>query len=483
MALLVACAGETTHTPADAARDVTGDAGGDAVSALDHTAGESAGRDALADQQLDAPRDASPDSGPFVPSHVQAELIASGPVRVSTPPSWNAHLPKLVSDGTHYYAIHTHFTVAIAGRHAAILRRPVAGGSAKKWVEVARVAYPHQPPGVVVDTKRQLHLVFDCLRPAGQAVSCFVGGAGTGTLTSRFYHLVFSARDTQGALRFDAYANHNDYAAHSNGYMGIGTTAAGDTVWALADASWQRVVQRQAGGAGPSTTIATLSAAPARLLYPIIGDVPQTATAGAARQLVLFAGEFDPQGGNNASYLAATAYRGPVAGPLVSFFRRTPGAPAPGKVGTYPSALAVDPLTHTVNLVLYRLDAGGACESELWRFDGGLAAAPTRRTLGCRSTYAKLQIASSGVYYLLDGGSGGTLRLGVSADRGDSWSWRSLPIQGLPASAGDTSHFGAAPIAPFTAPLAYDADVLRFSFSGSDGGGSRHSYFGEIALR
>src|SRR5512147_36726 len=47
---------------------------------------------------------------PFVPTSVNAELVFSGPSRQKTPPTWNAHLPKLVGDDAFLYAVHTHFT-------------------------------------------------------------------------------------------------------------------------------------------------------------------------------------------------------------------------------------------------------------------------------------------------------------------------------------------------------------------------------------
>lgn len=455
-----------------------GGCAGDASPRADAPILRDLGTDAARDALGDGPRDAGaqPDVSPdmavaYVPTAMTVALIAAGPDRQTTPPTWNANLPKLVADGQYFYAAHTHFTADVATRYAAILRRARSGGA---FSEVARINYVHQPPGIAFDAQDRLHLVFDCLRPAGQPVTCFAGGAGTGGLTSRFYHLVFSARDAQGALRFDTYANRNEWTAESNGYLGLGTTPSGRTVWSLADGTWGRVVQTQDSAAAVAT-ISTLTVGQGYLLYPI-----HHATATTPEKLLMFAGEFDPSAGNNAAYLAATAYQGSPSG-LTQLFRRTPGTPQPGKVGAFPSSLAFD-AQGTLLAVVYRVDGSGGC-SELLRFDGGLGAAPTVLPLGCLGTYAKLQVSSAGTYYLVDGGVGATLRLGVSADRGTSWAWHDIPLTGLPAN-GDISYIGYTPITPSCAAKAYAPDVLRVFFAGVDGsGGARHSYFGELQLK
>src|SRR5579883_2303317 len=93
-----------------------------------------------ADLAAPPPVPAPPDAGtptPYVPAAAQAELIFTGPQGVATPPTWNAHLPKLAGDGAFLYAAHTHFPDAVAARFTAILRRPAAGGA---WTEAARIS-------------------------------------------------------------------------------------------------------------------------------------------------------------------------------------------------------------------------------------------------------------------------------------------------------------------------------------------------------
>jgi hypothetical protein len=302
------------------------------------------------------------------------------------------------------------------------------------------------------------------------------GGAGTGGRTSRFYHLVFGARDGAGALRFDTYANHDEWTAESNGYLGLGTTSDGVTWWSLGDATWGRVVQWWASGTSFGTT-GTLAAAPAYLLYPIHAADPTAGSAG----LLLYAGEFDPSGGTNAGYLASSAFAGTTAG-LAPLFRRAPPTPAPaGTVGAYPSDVAYGP-DGTPYALSYLPLADGTC-TELLRFDGGTGAAPTILRIGCVDTYAKLQVSPGGTLYVLAAAGGGAqLRLGVSPDRGATWAWRLVPITGLPDT-GDASFFGVTPVKPYTAPGLYDAGRFEFLFAGSDGSAlARHSYCGSIAI-
>jgi len=455
---------------ADAPVDATNDASADAPEDASTEAGDDAAPDAL----TDAPPDALPDGGPpFVPTEMHAGLIHSGPGLVATPATWNAHLPKLVGDGSYWYAVHTHFPQDVATRYAAIMRRPV-GSAIDAWVEVARVSYPHQPPGIVMDTSNRLHMVFDCLRPAAQDVTCFQGGAGTAGNTSRFYHLVFSARDATNALRFDSYANHSEWTAESNGYLGIGTTADGTTVWALANSSWGRVVQWWASGSQLGTTT-TLTVPNGYLLYPIIAGHP---TLGSA-ELLLYAGEFDPAGGNNASYVASTAYAGSTSS-LQQLFRRAPTQLEPGAVNAYPSDLAYDP-QGTLFALSYLPNGAGDC-TELLRFDGGLAQAPTVLPVGCVSNYAKLKFSSQGVLYVLTPGSGANARVGVSGDRGDSFTWHDIPIVGLPVN-GDVRYIGYTPVKPYTSPTVDDPDRWVVFFAGLDGSNqARFSYVGELGL-
>lgn len=471
--LLVAACGDDDAATIDASVSSA-----DAAGSIDAAVSVDASVDgSIADASL--PTDAAPtadaDNSPngFVPTSATAELIASGPSRVFTPASWNAHLPKLAGDSQFLYAVHTHFPQTTAERYAAIMRRPA--GASGTWTEVARVSYPHQPPGIVMDTALNLHMVFDCLRPSTTAATCFQGGAGTGANTSRFYHLIFSARDTAGAIRFDTYANLNEFTAESNGYHGLGTTSDGRVVWALADSSWQRVVQSWAPG-NATITVDTLASTGIYFLYPIIAAHPISGSS----SLVVYMGEFDPSGGNNAAYRASTAFHEDISG-LTQLFRRAPvSTPAPGSTAAYPSDVIFDD-DGVLFALSYLPTTAGQC-TELLRFDNGLAAAPTIIDVGCHDTYAKLHPSADGTLYLLRSASGANLRLGVSIDRGTSWTWHDIPITGLPSN-GDLTYRGFAPVKPYTSPGIYNPNKLMFTFAGFDASGdAQHSYFGVVDL-
>ncbi|MEZ5964785.1 MAG: hypothetical protein R3F56_13145 [Planctomycetota bacterium] len=398
----------------------------------------------------------------IAPPLVQAEPIHTGPTRVGTPPTWNAHLPKLAGDAVHLYAVHTHYATDVAARTSTILRRPRAGGA---WVAVATVAQAQQLPGIVMDTVQRLHLVFNCAASSGD---CFPGGAGG----HRFYHLIFATRDGSGALRFDTYLNHDEWPQANNGYLGLGTTATGATIWSLADNNWDRIPQWWASGTSFGTFPA-LSSTGAYLLYPV------TAAAPAADQWLLYFGEFVP-GSNNALYRASVAYLwDPPASGSRLLFREVHPNPIVGATNAFPSDVAWDE-AGVLHVLSYLRDAT-TC-TWLRRYADGVANPPVVRAVGCVSNYATIQFNRRGTLYLLTPGAGSQVRLGVSHDRGASWAWIDVPIQGLPAN-GDVRYVGYGPVKPFTSPGLYDPDVLRFFFAGLDASDqAQHSYYGELPL-
>lgn len=424
------------------------------------------------DSSFDATSDAVPDTAtdtapPFVPTKVALEPIFESATPQKTPPTWNAHLSKLVGDSSFLYAVHTSFSDDVASRWAAIVRRPRGGGS---WTEVGRLSYVHQPPGVVLDPGGTLHLVFDCLRPSAADVTCFTGGAGTAGRTSRFYRLAFSSRGSDSALRFDTYANYNEWTAESNGYHSLGLLDDGTVVFSLADSSWNRVVQYRTK-AGDAGTIATLSRPSTYLLYPIAFGGPSA--------LGFFAGEFDPKGGTNAGYPAATIFSGTLTG-LTERLKIEPlTTVGPGEIGAYPSDVEVAP-DGTVYALVYRRN-GDQC-TELLRFDGGLGATPARTFVGCFETYAKLQLARDGRLFLLTSGDSAGMKLGISADRGATFTFGTLAFD-KPLGAGDVHVIGATPVKRSSSPLLHDPDVFTFFAAGLDASGtSKRSYLGTIRL-
>jgi hypothetical protein len=73
--------------------------------------------------------------------------------------------------------------------------------------------------------------------------------------------------------------------------------------------------------------------------------------------------------------------------------------------------------------------------------------------------------------------------LGVSANRGRSWTWHTIPLQGISASSGDVRFHNFTPVKPYTSPTIYDPDELLFFFYGADlSGGVSNSYLGKMSL-
>jgi len=408
-------------------------------------------------------------SQPFVPAAIHAERIFRGPRRVATPATWNAHLPKLTADDRFLYAVHTHYPagVPVSERFAVILRRPRHGGA---WTEVARFQSIHQPPGIAFDRGGRLHMVIDCLRSEGQPSCCFRGRVETGRLQCRFYHLVFGTRDAAGAIRFDTFANADEWTAESNGYHGLAVDRSGGVYWSLAAGDWRRIIQGARGT--QRLNFATAARSDAYYLYPV--HLPLS-----DGRLLTFVSEFDPAGGTNAANVRATLLLGTATAqrPLA---RRAPRPiPRPGQGGAFPCDLDLD-IGGTLLALAHRVDRPAGTNTELWRFDRGIDAPPTVLPVGQATTYCTLQVNRHGVYYVLAGGAAGTFRLAVSGDHGEHWTWHAIPVEGLDGT--EQRLESPTPIAATNAPMAYDPDMMRFFFAGANAAGYDSSYYGEMAV-
>jgi len=414
------------------------------------------------------------DEEPFDPV-CTAEVVGSSINGQVTPPTWNPHLPKLVGDGNHWYVMHTEFTPDVDARKATIFSRPFAGGS---WSPVATVDKPHQPPGMVVDIQGRLHMVFGCQKSASGDSTCFTGGAGTFGNLVRFYHLVFNSKDSNNAIVWNSYQNFNEWPFETNGYFGLSTTSNGVTIWSLADLNFDRQVQWWLSGSSFGT-LSPLTGINGDLLYPVQITHPTNGTEG----LVFFFGEFNPAGGSNASYNGTVGFEGGLSvNGLSLFLYDTPAVSlAPGAVGGYPSDGLYLPDGRLV-LLQFMADSPTQC-TELLRFDNGLNASPTVLPVGCFGTYNKLQLSSTGRLYLLASSGGLSFHLGQSDDLGETWTFHSVPVQGVEGT-NDVQFFDVTPVTPHTSPLVFDPDFFVFLFSGYDGNGlAKHTYFGTIPLQ
>jgi hypothetical protein len=408
-----------------------------------------------------------------IPSEIAAQLVFEAPAATSTPATWNAHLPKLTADQYNFYVNYSFETPETAPRYSAVLVRARAGGA---WREAARFRYQHQPLGMVMDRAGALHVAFDCLQLApGMDGLCFQGGASSAGLASRFYHLVFSARNNSNELRFDTYANHSEWTAQSNGYIGI-AVAPNDTVeWSLADSGWRRHVQRFRSVPQPAGPV--LTALPRYLLYPI--------NAWTSEFGLMFVGEFDPAGGNNAGYPASTLYA-TRAGESASVLRILPDAPvAAGEVGVFPSDLDVARDDTIYALAYVKSGMVDHC-TKLFRIERGLLfgarANASEFAMGCLDSYAQLQLVDEQTLVVLSAANGHNVRLGWSTDRGATWEWRTVPITGI--NPADIAINSWTLLDDRNSPREFRADRIAMVFTGVQAGNSfRRMYFAEFALR
>lgn len=418
----------------------------------------------------DSPADsAGPDAGPVnAPDSIAGELVYRATTRLQTPPTWNSHIPKLVSDGVYLYAIAHHSPAgSTSERQTHILRRALSGG---EWTSAATMRGLHQPPAASFDSESRLHLAFDCLYDAGTVQNCFQGGVNSAGIRSRAYHLVFAARSADEALRFDAYSNTNEWTLVSDGYHGIGSNAAGRTVWSFLNGEGGRIIQTTT--VDSTGTYPPVERAGTTFLYPI--HLPLDGAS-----VLSFAADFDASGGTNAGYPSSSLLLTTNAGTENLLTLRPDPAVEAGAAGAFPTDLDVE-ADGTVLALAYRIDAAANTCTELLRFDDGLRMPPVVLPVGCVSNYAKLQIASDGQLFIITGNGTRSIRLGQSSDRGASWTWYTIALD-VPTAMEDY-FIAPTPIEARTSVTGFDPDVIRFVYSGRTNAGSDALYYSELTL-
>lgn len=411
-----------------------------------------------------------PDAGPIVvPATISGQLVDRLAMRVDTPPTWNSHIPKLVSDGAFLYAIVHHSPPGpTTNRRTRILRRAIDG---EEWSLAATMEGLHQPPAASFDSEDRLHLAFDCLHNAGAVQTCFQGGVSSAGIRSRAYHLVFGARSEDGALRFDTYTNRDEWTLVSDGYHGIGSNSLGQTVWSFLSDGAPRILQTTTGET--TGTFPGLERDAVTFLYPI--HIPLEDGS-----VLSFVADFDSSGGTNAGYPSASLLQTTTEGTENLLTLRPTPAVASGTVGAFPSDLDVD-VDGTFLALAYRQDeAAGTC-TELLRFEDGIHMPPVTVPVGCLSNYAKLQVASDGQLFIISsGGPARSFPLVHSDDGGATWTWHSIAID-IPDSPEET-YIAPTPLEARTSVSGFDPDVIRFVFSGTNAAGANALYYAELSL-
>jgi hypothetical protein len=402
--------------------------------------------------------DAIPDAKPPLSYTVNDRLIVADSVKVKTPCTWNAHLPKLVTDGIWSYAVFTRYTPGHAGRLSKIYK---AKGSGPWSYGGRQLTAVHQPPGLALDTKGQLHVVFDCL--AG--FTCSTAGVAAGA-TTRFYDLIFYKNSTDGSVYLgDSFANHNEFTGASYGYMGVGVDPKGGQAHVSLATSGQQSTKShftqqlfQTGTAAPAfATIPKVSGAGANTLYPQLAFNP-------GGTLYLSVGELVAGWTSSAQYSHVVLFKRPPGGSLTKVYSDSVTNPDGNTRRIYTSDLALSS-TGKAYFLYYKLpkDAQGNCSYLVHELATGGFSTP--RGVGCHGSYTQLQLDSNDDLLLLTT-SGPQLKLLRSTDGGQSFTTHLITLTSQPTA----SAYLQSPtlVKPWTSPKGYDPDVLFGFYSGAD---------------
>lgn len=429
--------------------------------AVSDAALDDAVRDAPAGRDSLPPVDSAPsaESAPPFSFTVTDRLITADSQKVKTPCTWNAHLPKLVTDGVWSYAAFTRYTPAPSGRVSWIYKAKGAGS----WSYAGRqLSAVHQPPGLALDTKGWLHVAFDC--QAG--FTCSTAGVAAGA-TTRFFDLIFFKHNADGSLFLgDTFANHNEYSGASFGYMGVGVDPVGGAAHVSLATSGQQSTKSHwtqqifaAGAASPArTTVPKVSGAGANTLYPQLAFTPGGA-------LFLSVGELVPGWTSSAQYSHVALFkRAAGGGALTKVFSDSVSSPDGSTRRVYTSDLALSS-TGKVYFLYLKLpaDALGNCSYLVRELASGAFSAPLG--LGCFGSYTQLQLDSKDNLHLLTA-AGKQLKLLRSVDGGKSFAAHLVTLK-QPA-AGTAYLQGPTLVKPWSSPKGYDPDVLYGLYSGAD---------------
>lgn len=446
--------------------------------ATDGTGAGEAADQRLADESIDTvpgdstahdakPADSAPPAHSVPPADsatpfsltVTDRRIATDSQKVKTPCTWNAHLPKLVTDGSWSYAVFTRYTPGYSGRVSWIYRAKGVGA----WSYSGRtLSYVHQPPGLALDTKGRLHVIFSCL--AGY--TCSTAGVYAGK-TTRFYDLIFYKKNKNGSVFLgDAFANYNEYTSASLGYMGIGVDPVGGAATVSLGTSNQpstksHFTQRlfKAGAASPAlTTVPKVSGASANTLYPQLAFTP-------AGTLFLSVGELVPGWTSSAQYSHVALFKRKAGGVLTKVFSDSVTNPS-NTMLVFTSDLALSS-TGKVYFLYLKLpaDSNGNCNFLVRELASGVFSKPLG--VGCPGSYTQLQLDSKDNLHLLTT-SGKQLLLLRSTDGGKSFTKRLITLKQL--AVGTKYLQSPTLVKPWSSPKGYDPDVLYGLYSGADAG-------------
>ena len=175
---------------------------------------------------------------------------------------WNTKLPQITCDGTDLYLMQFTWLTEFGGQEFQVMRRPLEGGPWIPFFTWGASFFPawsfHQPPAILVDDNRRLHLIFD--------------------VSKRAHHIVFSRRDSDDRLLATESTNSNEWTTPSFGYQGA-TTDGQRTYWTMNTPAWLQVQQSWPRQPGNWTDFAHPRIRPIKsdlvqLFYPLMAPLP-----------------------------------------------------------------------------------------------------------------------------------------------------------------------------------------------------------------
>lgn len=143
-------------------------------------------------------------------------------------PTWGQMIPKLVFDGSWYYATVLDGELYAYPWNGKVYKSP----DGVNWSVAAEFSgnTTYQPPGLLLDHKRELHLLVGCYVDA--AKPCFPGFTTDNAGAVDFHHVVFREKLADGS--FDL-TTHDDYSLLDtpNYYMGLAMDKTGRFLYAV----------------------------------------------------------------------------------------------------------------------------------------------------------------------------------------------------------------------------------------------------------
>ncbi len=371
---------------------------------------------------------------------------------ITAPSTWNAHLPKMVVGPVWSYAVFSRFQADVNNRVAWVYKKRTGESS---WVFTGRFFnYLHQLPGIVMDTRGDVHIVFDCM-PQNHECS---GGGVTAQDNTRYYHLVFNGRNSDGSVDFvHSFLNSNEWVQESYGYMNIAVNPASGTVLGslATNADFNNHVF-SLGVSAPRFDFVPKLDTTSKLAYLQFAISPNGTTYVAVNEL-------RRDWKSSAEYTGIAVYRY-SGGAFQKVFSDT--VPAADGVSSFifGSDMSFNQQGRLYALYHKSPSVGNDCNYLMKEGLDGIFTS-TRLSLGCLGSYPQLQIDSDNVLRVL-GAHKKKLVIFSSDDDGITWDKRSLALSRLVT---DTTQLAYPTlIKPWSSPLGYTPDVLRGYYAGLD---------------